>query len=69
MSKFTRKAGLRGLCITRREGQRIVINHGELVVEVVQIKGRQVRLVFSAAKDIPIQREEQVKPDETSPTN
>ena len=58
MSRFAKKAQLRGLVITRKEGDQILINHGELKVEVVEIKGRWVRLAFEAAKEIVIQRAE-----------
>jgi carbon storage regulator CsrA len=60
MSQWSKKATVRGLVITRGEGEKIIINHGELVLEVVQIKGRQVRIAFAASKDISIQRAEAV---------
>ena len=56
-SKHLRSA-LGGLIITRREGEQIVINHGELRIEVVSVKGRTVRLAFRANVDISIQRAE-----------
>lgn len=58
MSGWTKKAKLRGLVMTRKEGERVTINNGELIVEVVQVRGRLVRLVFSASKDISIRRTE-----------
>jgi carbon storage regulator CsrA len=61
MSHFTKKATLRGLMMTRKEGQQIVINHGELLIEVVEVRGKYVRLAFQASKEIDIQRAESEK--------
>lgn len=61
MSNWTRKSALRGaLVITRKQGEKVVINNGELVVEVVQVKGKTARLAFVASKDISIQRQEAI---------
>lgn len=56
--KFDKKSSFGGLIIKRREGERIFVNHGELVVEVVQIIGKTVCLAFKADKEIAIRREE-----------
>lgn len=58
MPAFSRASGQGGLVITRKQGQRIVINRGEVILEVVEIKGKQVRLAFVASKEIHIRREE-----------
>lgn len=61
MSTWTRKSALRGaLVITRKQGEKIVVNNGELIIEVVQVRGKTARLAFVASKDISIQREEAI---------
>jgi sRNA-binding carbon storage regulator CsrA len=57
MPKFKQKATIRGLMIQRREGQKVTVNHGEIVIEVVEVRGKYVRLCFQASKEIVIQRE------------
>lgn len=64
MNGWNRKATIGGLLITRKEGQKMTINYGELVIEVVQIKGKTVRLAFNASKEISIQRLEVAKTPE-----
>lgn len=59
MAKFTRKSALGGLMLNRKEGQSITINHGEVIIEVVEIRGKEVRLAFRAARDVVILRKEQ----------
>lgn len=56
MSRFEKKARLRGLVMTFKPREQISINHGEVRIEVVQIKGSYVRLCFSAEKEIHILR-------------
>lgn len=46
------------LVLTRRVGEKILLNNGEVVIEVVATRGRTVRLAFRAAKEISIRREE-----------
>jgi carbon storage regulator CsrA len=58
MSKFTKRATIKGLVITRKEGDQILVNHGEIRIEVVEVKGKCVRLAFQAAKDVTIHRAE-----------
>ena len=59
-SGFNRKSSIRGLVTTRRVGEQVIINHGELVIEVVAVKGKAVRLCFQASKDISIERGEKI---------
>lgn len=61
MSKFTKKSGIGGLVFSRRVGEHVTINGGEIVIEVVQIKSNLVRLAFKASKDISIVRSEIAK--------
>lgn len=58
MSKFKNKATIRGFVLTRKVGDKIVVNGGELTIEVVEIHGQIIRLAFAASKDIKIQRGE-----------
>lgn len=57
MPSFSKKATIQGLNITRKQGERIIVNNGEILIEVVEVKGRYVRLVFQANKEIKITRE------------
>lgn len=61
MTTFQKKSSIGGLTITRREGDKIVVNHGELIIEVVGIRGNRVKLSFKAHKEIDIRRSEQVE--------
>ena len=45
------------LVLTRKVGSSIVID-GQIKIQVVQIKGRQVRLGISAPKETKVHREE-----------
>lgn len=69
MPQFKKRASISGLMMTRKEGQKIIVNHGEITVEVVEIKGKYVRLAFKANKEIDIQREEVVKATEGASDN
>ena len=60
MSKFERKCNIGGLVITRKIGEVVVINKGEIRIEVVDISGGFVRLAFKAHKEIEIHRGESV---------
>ena len=44
--------------LTRGPTDKVVINHGELTIEVVEIIGQSVRMSFLATKDISIERGE-----------
>jgi carbon storage regulator CsrA len=46
------------LCLTRKLHERVLIDGGRIVVEVIRIERGQVGLAFSAARDIPILRGE-----------
>lgn len=50
--------GLKGLVMTRKPGDIVRINGGELKIGIVSVKGKYVRLVFQCAKDIRIDRDE-----------
>lgn len=58
-----KKATMQGcLVLTRRVGEKVLLNHGEVTIEVVEIKGKSVRLAFLAQdKGISIRREESEK--------
>jgi carbon storage regulator CsrA len=58
MNKYTKKSSIGGLVLARKTGERVVINRGELLIEVVEIKKAIVRLAFVASKEIIIQRGE-----------
>ncbi len=45
------------LALTRKEGERIVID-GKIVVTIVQVRGNRVRLGIEAPKDVEIFRSE-----------
>jgi len=59
MSKFSRHSTMGGLVITCKVGEKVVINHGEIKIEIVDTKGKQVRLCFKANKEILIQRDQE----------
>lgn len=46
------------LVISRKCGEEIVIAEGEIIVEVVEIRGDKVRLGITADRDIPVHRRE-----------
>ena len=46
------------LVLTRKVGNRIIIDDGRITIQVVQIKGRQVRLGIEAPRDTKVHREE-----------
>lgn len=45
------------LCLTRKTGERIVINEN-VVVRVLEIRGGRVRLGVEAPQDVPVRRSE-----------
>ncbi len=45
------------LILTRRPNQKIIIN-GDTAIEIMDVRGRQVRLSIVAPKDITVHREE-----------
>ena len=46
------------LVLTRSVGERLIINNGEICLNVLEIKGNQVRIGIDAPKNISIHREE-----------
>jgi carbon storage regulator len=46
-----------GLLLTRKEGERVMIGR-DIVVQVCDIAGGKVRLLFTAPDSVPIYREE-----------
>lgn len=46
------------LVLTRSIGERLFIQNGEIKIQVLEIKGNQVRLGIEAPKEISIHREE-----------
>lgn len=51
-----KKSSIGGLVITRREREKIAVNHGEIIIEVVEIRGNEVKLAFSASREIRFDR-------------
>lgn len=45
------------LVLSRKTGERVMIGH-DIVVQVVEINGNKVRLMFTAPGSLPIYREE-----------
>ena len=58
------------LILTRRIGEALVIGDRDTTVQILSIKGNQVRLGFSAPKDVAVHRKEvyerMKKPDSSS---
>jgi len=46
------------LVLTRSIGERLFIENGKIKIQVLEVKGSQVRLGIEAPKDISIHREE-----------
>ena len=46
------------LVLTRSVGERLIINDGEIRLNVLEVKGNQVRLGIEAPKHISVHREE-----------
>lgn len=57
-NKFQKRASIHGLVVTRKEGEMIAVNRGEILIEIVEIKGKYVRLAFKAHREISIHRAE-----------
>ena len=70
MGKFNKSQTMGGLVLTRKVGQVVLINMGEIRIEVIDIKGQSVRLKFCANKEIAINRAEatlmEKKPDQSN---
>lgn len=46
------------LVLSRHKNEQIVINNGEIVLTVVDIRGDKVRLGIEAPKEVPVHRKE-----------
>lgn len=46
------------LVLTRSVGERLFIQNGEIKIQVLEVKGNQVRIGIEAPKNISIHREE-----------
>jgi carbon storage regulator len=46
------------LVLTRSVGERLIIKDGEIKIDVLEVKGNQVRIGIDAPKHISIHREE-----------
>jgi len=46
------------LVLTRCVGERLIINDGEIQLNVLEIKGNQVRIGINAPKHVSVHREE-----------
>jgi len=46
------------LVLTRSVGERLIINNGEIQLNVLEVKGNQVRIGVDAPKNVTIHREE-----------
>lgn len=60
---YKREVTTRGLVLKRRPGQAVVINGGELVIEVIGVRGKEVMIVFQAEKEFLFERFELLKRD------
>lgn len=49
-----------GLTLTRRLGERVVVRHAgaEMIVTVIEIRGTQVKLAFTAPREFTVYRSE-----------
>ena len=55
-SKFKNKSRIGGLLVTRNVGSGVIINNGEILIEIVDICGKEVRVAIKAHDDIKIDR-------------
>lgn len=46
------------LVLTRGKGEKVLIDNGKVIVEVVEIRNNRVRLGFTCPTDMPVHREE-----------
>ncbi len=64
MSGWNKRSALGGLIMTRGVGEMIKVNNGEIIIEIVEIRGKYVRLAFKANKEIQIARMVPTKGDQ-----
>jgi carbon storage regulator CsrA len=62
----SRKNEMPSLILTRKLNEWVDIAEGEIKVKVVRVSGGQVKLMFTADKDIPIMRGELVEKNDAS---
>lgn len=55
------------LVLSRKCSQRVLVNRGEIVVTVLEIRGDKVRLGFEAPAHVEVMREELVQPPAPRP--
>ncbi len=55
-SRFLKRSKIKGLVLSLKQGDLIAINSGELLVEIIEVRGSRARVAFKAAKDISISR-------------
>ena len=55
------------LVLTRSVGERLFIHNGEIKIQVLEVKGSQVRIGIEAPKSITIHREEVFNRIQTNP--
>jgi sRNA-binding carbon storage regulator CsrA len=55
----------RGLVLTRKVGQEILIEHGLLRIQILQVKGKQVRIKFIG--NVRVDRAEKVEAENDGP--
>lgn len=46
------------LVLSRREDEDVIINNGQIIVTVIEIRGEKVRLGIKAPPEIPVHRAE-----------
>lgn len=46
------------LVLSRKLSQKIIFGNGEIVIQIVEVRGDKVRLGITAPDDMPIHREE-----------
>ncbi len=54
----TKNSQISGLVITRRPGQTIVVNRGELIIQVLKVKSNRVMIRIEGSRDISLLRGE-----------
>lgn len=60
---YKRYATYGGLVLKRSPGESVFINQGQIIIEVIKVKGKEVSLAFKAAEDVVIDRYERLFPE------